>query len=61
MRSDPLLDGTAVLVVFVLGVGLGVIVGAAGTVSGWQRDAIAHGAAYWAINPTNGQTSFVWK
>lgn len=27
----------------------------------FQTEAITNGAAYWAINPTNGETAFTWK
>lgn len=26
-----------------------------------RKEAISHGAAYWAINPTNGTVTFTWK
>lgn len=51
---------------FALGVILGMVVDTAidismdGTPRQWHRQAIAHHAAHFEVNPTTGETTFVW-
>lgn len=50
----------ALVMFFSMGLFFGFFIGAGSIESKWRSEALAHGAAYWQVNP-DGSTEFKWK